>query len=61
MKPMTISEVKNCFRGKMSLLVDHLKDPYSVRKYIYRLERREIIYQFMEDKGHGYSVYAITP
>ena len=59
MKPLTISKVKEAFRDSQSIMVDELKDPYSLRSYIYRLERRNILYRRCE--SNNYAVYAVTP
>ena len=55
----TINDVKLSFRLGNSILVDTYNDPYSVTQYLYRLERREIIYIWGE--SNGYIHYVINP
>ena len=58
MKPMSIQQVKKSFREGNSIMIDELTDPYEVRKYFYRLEKREIIYKFLEN--NHYIIYAMV-
>lgn len=54
----TIREVKNIFRDHNSLMVDELKDSYEIRRYLYRLEKTEVLYEFM--RNNHFVIYAIN-
>ena len=58
---MTINSIKLCFRSHSSIYIDHAKDPDVLRKYIYRLEKQEIIYETCINKEFNMSIYTINP
>jgi hypothetical protein len=60
MKQITTSLVKKYFRDNCTIYVDHAKDSQDILKYIYRLERMEIIWPQFENKEFNMSIYGLT-
>lgn len=57
---LDIKAIKNCFRSHNSIYIDHAKDNQEMLKYIYRLERLEIIYPTCVNKEFNISIYTIN-
>ena len=56
---ITINEIKEILRSGKSIFVDELKDPYYLRRYLYRCERINALHVFIQDQEHNYIIYAL--
>ena len=56
---ITINEIKEILRSGKSIFVDELKDPYYLRRYLYRCERLNALHVFIQDQEHNYIIYAL--
>jgi hypothetical protein len=54
----TIKEVKEIFRKGNSLIIDELKDPYKIRRYLYRCNRINILSVFLQD--NNFIIYSLN-
>jgi hypothetical protein len=57
---MSIESIKLCFRSHNSIYIDHAKDSQELLKYIYRLEKWEIIYPTCINKEFNMSIYSVN-
>ena len=48
----SIAKVKSIFRENHSILIDELIDPVEVRRYLYRLVKRNILYVAAESNNY---------
>ena len=48
----SIAKVKSIFRENQSILIDELSDPIEVRRYLYRLVKRNILYIAAESNNY---------
>ncbi len=56
----TILQIKYSFRNHNCLYINHARDDKNLLNYLYRLERRDIIFTTIDNREFNISVYMIN-